>query len=276
MVRKFTITNEWLSAFNFLHISEYTIHHNESMIFTRVILSKIFKDKRMIQRGERKERIVSYKVSIQEQFHVIIDVIRRTKMRRGSQVRRIRHHVSNNREMISLALWNWSRGGAQPAISTIRSVLREFWSICRLRVPGMQGWHGRGFGRGGTEQYRCARFPASWSSHSEHPIVAALSPPVPSPTSSSASAASQHVGDRRAAQAQPQYAVSSGENGSRVGRALWCAIESQERGKSSMNPLSSIHYLSLSLERERWINVPWSIKIRSNQRGNGATSTLVK
>lgn len=152
--------------------------------------------------------------------------------------------------MISLALWNWSRGGAQAAISTIRSVLREFWSICRLRVPGMQGWHGRGFGRGGTEQYRCARFPASWSSHSEHPIVAALSPPVPSPTSSSASAASQHVGDRRAAQAQPQYAVSSGENGSRVGRALWCAIESQERGKSSMNPLSSIH-LSLSRERER-------------------------
>lgn len=118
--------------------------------------------------------------------------------------------------------------GCAPAI---RTVLREFWSICRLRVPGMQGWHGGGFGRGGTEQYCCARFPASWSSHSEHPIVDALSPPAPSPVSSSASAAFQHAGDRRTAPAQPQYAVSSGESGGRAGRPLRCPIESQERGK---------------------------------------------
>lgn len=137
----------------------------------------------------------------------------------------------------------------------IRTVLWEFWSICRLRVPGMQGWHGGGFGRGGTEQYRCARFPASWSSHSEHPIVAALSPPAPSPASSSASAAFQHAGDRRTAPAQPQYAVSSGESGGRPGRPLRCAIESQERGKHRNLPhrllMLEIDWLLLIVHLER-------------------------
>lgn len=45
--------------------------------------------------------------------------------------------------------------------------------------------------------------------------------------------------------------------------------------KSEVSP-PWIHYLLSTISLERWINVPWSIKIRSNQCGNGITSALVK